>query len=63
MMLAKLATARQRIEKIAASPIMFHQCCCEVNAGERQPRRFCSKSTAASGREAGHWGIVAPSVP
>jgi hypothetical protein len=35
MMLAKLATARQQIEKIAASPIMFHQCCCGVNAGER----------------------------
>jgi hypothetical protein len=53
MMLAKLATARQRIEKIAASPIMFHQCCCGVNAGERQARRFCSKTAAASRRETG----------
>jgi hypothetical protein len=43
MMLAKLATPRQQIEKIAASPIMFDQCCCGVNAGERQPCRRWNK--------------------
>jgi hypothetical protein len=63
MMPVKLATARQQIEKIAASPIMFHQCCCGVNAGERQPRRICSKSAAAWGREAGYQRRNKPGAP
>jgi hypothetical protein len=63
MMLVKLATARQQIEKIAASPIIFHQCCCGVNGGERQPRRICSKTTAVSGREAGYQRRNKPAAP